>query len=507
VPTSFYDVVVLGTYLEPLVCAALLAREGLRVLVLGQGVPEPSYTLGGVEVESHGLTITGSQSPIVQNTLDELALRQDVRQRLVDRSSVFQLLLPEHRVSVYPEADKWLAELARELPSLGRQAADVTRTLGEVRSELDAVVGRGMVWPPETFLERQQFSLATTTQRYDRQGQGWTSWNQLAMRHPLRTAFEAVLPHVSGLLPAQHSDATRARLHGHILSGVTELTGGWTWFREALFARICSWGSDVRPRDRAETLRHEGRAGHTIRLARTDEEIGCSQVVHGTPIGELSQLLPERAPMTPMFERVGEPRSRAYRSSVHVLVDKRGIPSALEPLALLCTSETNHEKAFLVRSRDIDEQRVLLTATRLIEEHLIDTGSSPLRFVREEALDAIRSVVPFFDEHAIWVDSPHDGLPPRALRDDTELPCSDPWTRGPYTMKAVYEYPTRRALGVCALPTRTPVRGVFLCNEQVAPGLGFEGSFLTATSVAKIIGSEYRKQDWLRRGPWARRSV
>ena len=506
-PTSFYDVVVLGTYLEPLVCAALLAREGLRVLVLGQGVPEPSYTLGGVEVESHGLTITGAQSPIVQNTLDELALRQDVRQRLVDRSSVFQLLLPEHRVSVYPEADKWLAELARELPSLGRQAADVTRTLSEVRSELDAVVGRGMVWPPETFLERQQFSLATTTQRYDRQGQGWTSWNQLAMRHPLRTAFEAVLPHVSGLLPAQHSDATRARLHGHILSGVTELTGGWTWFREALFARIRSWGSDVRPRDRAETLRHEGRAGHTIRLARTDEEIGCSQVVHGTPIGELSQLLPERAPMTPMFERVGEPRSRAYRSSVHVLVDKRGIPDALEPLALLCTSETNHEKAFLVRSRDIDEQRVLLTATRLIEEHLIDTGSSPLRFVREEALDAIRSVVPFFDEHAIWVDSPHDGLPPRALRDDTELPCSDPWTRGPYTMKAVYEYPTRRALGVCALPTRTPVRGVFLCNEQVAPGLGFEGSFLTATSVAKLIGSEYRKQDWLRRGPWARRSV
>ena len=506
-PTSFYDVVVLGTYLEPLLCAALLAREGLRVLVLGQGAPAPFYTLGDVEVESHGLTITGVQSPIVQNTLDELALRQDVRQRLVDRSSVFQLLLPDHRLNVYPDADKWLAELARELPGVGRQAADITRTLSEVGDELDAVVGRELVWPPETFIERQQFSLATTAQRYDRQGQGWTSWNQLAMKHPLRTAFEAALHHVSGLLPSQHSDATRARLHGHILSGVTELTGGWTWFREALFARIRSWGSDVRPRDRAESLHHEGRRGHTVRLARTDEEIGCSHVVQGTPIGELSQLLPERAPMTAMFERVGEPRSRAYRSSVHVLVDRRGIPNALEPLALLCTSATNHEKAFMLRSRDIGEERVLLTADRLIEEHLIDAGSSPLRFVRAEALDAIRSVVPFLDEHAIWIDSPHDGLPPQALRGDTELPCSDPWTRGPYTMGAVYEYPTRRALGVCALPTRTPVRGVFLCNEQVAPGLGFEGSFLTATSVAKIIGSQYRRQDWLRRGPWARRSV
>ncbi len=506
-PTSFYDVIVLGTHLEPLLCAALLAREGLRVLVLGQGAAEPSYTVGGVEVERQALTVTGAQSPIVQNTLDELALRQDVRQRIVDRHNVFQLLLPEHRINVHPEVDKWLAELARELPTVRRQATDITRTLLEVRGELDSVLGRRLTWPPETFLERQSFSVANTGQRYDRQGQGWTSWNQLAMRHPLRMAFEAALPHVSGLLPAQHSDATRARLHSHILSGVAELTGGWTWFQEALFARIRSWGSDVRPKDRADSIRHERRNGHTIRLARTDEEVGCSQLVHGTPISELSQLLPERAPMASMFERVGEPRARAYQSSVHVLVDRRGIPSALEPLALLCTSATTHDNAFLLRSRDVDDDRVLLTASRLIEGHLIDTGSSPLRFVREEALDAIRGVIPFFDDHAIWIDCPHDGLPPRAFRGDTELPCSDPWARGPYTMRAVYEYPTRRALGVCSLPTRTPVRGVFLCNEQVAPGLGFEGSFLTATSVARIIGAQYRKQDWLRRGPWARRSV
>lgn len=506
-PTSFYDVIVLGTYIEPLLCAALLAREGLRVLVLGQGAPEPSYELAGVEVEPEPLTITGAQSPIVQNALGELALQQDLRQRIVDRSDVLQLLLPEHRINVHTEADKWLAELARELPNVRRQAADITRTLGEVRVELDAMIARRLIWPPETFVERQQFSLSTTGQRYDRQGQGWTSWHQLAMRHPLRTAFDAVLPHVSGLLPAQHSDATRARLHGHLLSGVTELTGGWTWFREALFARIRSWGSDVRPRDQADALRHGRRSGHTIRLARTDEEIGCSQVVHGTPISELSRLLPERAPMTAMFERVGEPRSRAYRSAVHILMHKHGVPAGLEPLALLCTSATAHEKAFLVRTRDVDQDQVLITANRLIEEHRIDTASSPLRFVREEALEALRGIIPFFDDHAIWIDSPHDGLPPQAFRGDTELPCSEPWARGPYTMQAVYEYPTRRALGVCALPTRTPVRGVFLCNGQVAPGLGFEGPFLTATSVAKIVGSQYRRQDWLRRGPWARRSV
>jgi phytoene dehydrogenase-like protein len=463
--------------------------------------------LDGVEVEPFGLVLTGVQSPIVQATLEALALKQDMRQQMADRHSVFQLLLPQHRISVHPDADKWLAELSRELPAVRRQAADITRTLGEVRSELDLVVARTLTWPPETFLERQQFSVTTSAQRYDRQGQGWTSWKQLAVRHPLRTGFEAVLPHLSGLLPSQHSDATRARLHAHVLAGVMEPSGGWTWFREALFTRIRSWGGDVRPRDRAACIQHRRGQVHTIRLARTDEEIGCSHIVHGTPIGELSQLLPERAPMASLFERVGEPRPRAYRCSVHLLVDRRGIPEALQPLGLICANTANSESAFLLRSRIVDEERVLVTVTKLLEEHLVDTGSSPLRFVRGQALEALRTVIPFLDDYVIWVDSCHDGLPPQSHRHDTDLLCSDPWMRGPYGMKAIYEYPTRRALGVCALPTRTPVRGVFLCNEQVAPGLGFEGSFLAATSVARIVSALYRKRAWLRRGPWGRRGV
>ncbi|MGD8316665.1 MAG: hypothetical protein PVH21_17810 [Myxococcales bacterium] len=506
-PTSHYDVVILGAHLEPLLCAALLAREGLRVLVLGQGAPEPSYQLDGVDVEPFGLTLTGMHSPIVQSTLEALALKQDVRQRVASRHEVFQLLLPEHRINVYPETEKWLAEIGRELPAFRRQAADITRTLAEIRAELDTVVSRDLIWPPETFLERQQFSLTAAGLRYDRQGHGWSSWKQLATRHPLRTAFEAALPHFSGLLPSQHSDATRARLHGHVLGGVVQLEGGWAWFREALFARIRSWGGDVRARDRAASIRHRARGAHTIRLARTDEEIGCSHIVHGTPIGELSQLLPERASMSSLFEHVGEPRSRAYRCSVHLLLERPGIPESLQRSALLCANASNPESAFLLRCRTVDEQRTLLSATKLIEEHLVDTGSSPLRFVRTEALEAVRTVIPFLDDYLLWVDSPHDGLPPQPCRTDAELVCSDPWARGPYTMKALYEYPTRRALGVCALPTRTPVRGVFLCNEQVAPGLGFEGAFLAATSVAKLVSALYRKRDWLRRGPWGRRGV
>lgn len=476
-------------------------------MVIGQEVSPPSYSIDDVDVEPYGLSLTGAQSPIVQSTLEALALRQDVRQRLSDPHGILQLVLPDGRLNVYSDTDDWSREIARELPRLTHQAQDITRTLLEVRAELDAVVAKRLIWPPETFVERQRFSLITSAQRYDRRGNGWTSWNQLANQHPLRRAFEAALPYVSSLLPSQHSDATRARLHGHLLGGVMEPAGGWRWFQNALFSRIRSWGGDVRPREHADAVRPLARRGHTVVLGRTEEEIGCSQIVHGIPIGGLLRLLPDRAAMTGLFERVGEPRARAYRCSVHVLVDAKVVPEALLSLALLCPNGSDGRSAFWLRTERRSDGTALFSLCGLVDEHLVDTGSSPLRFVREEALAALRAVVPFLDDHTIWIDSPHDGLPPRSLRRNADPKCSEPWLRGPYTMRAVYEYPTRRALGVCALSTRTPVRGVYLCNEQVAPGLGFEGSFLAATSVARIIGAQYRRKDWLRRGPWARRGV
>ena len=137
-----------------LLCAALLAREGLRVLVLGQGTPAPAYTLGDVQLEPNAPVFVGAESPVVQHVLESLALRQDVRQYMQERRDSFQLLLPENRIDVLSDDGAWLAELGREMPGVRRQAADITRTLSEVREELDALLARNLVWPPETFLPR-----------------------------------------------------------------------------------------------------------------------------------------------------------------------------------------------------------------------------------------------------------------------------------------------------------------------------------------------------------------
>ena len=84
------------------------------------------------------------------------------------------------------------------------------------------------------------------------------------------------------------------------------------------------------------------------------------------------------------------------------------------------------------------------------------------------------------------------------------IPPDEPWARGPATMDAIHGYPVRGALGVCAMPTRTPIRRLFLCNEQVVPGLGTEGTFLAAWTVARLITKADRKKEWMRRGLWTK---
>ena len=60
------------------------------------------------------------------------------------------------------------------------------------------------------------------------------------------------------------------------------------------------------------------------------------------------------------------------------------------------------------------------------------------------------------------------------------------------------------ALTVCALPVRTPLRRLLLCNEQVAPGLGCEGELLAASAAAFCVSRTERSRDWMRRRLWTK---
>jgi hypothetical protein len=117
-------------------------------------------------------------------------------------------------------------------------------------------------------------------------------------------------------------------------------------------------------------------------------------------------------------------------------------------------------------------------------------------------MDSVRELLPFLDEHLVLVDSPHDGKPHEG--ELKKLTATQLSRRGPSTMPAVYSYPLLSNLGLCALPIRTPVKRLLLCNSQLVPGLGSEGQLLAACSTARVVTWADRSRSWMRRRLWAK---
>ena len=152
---------------------------------------------------------------------------------------------------------------------------------------------------------------------------------------------------------------------------------------------------------------------------------------------------------------------------------------------------------------DEDDVRTLCIET-LLPRRGAEEVPGYVQSMRERVLDSLRTLAPFLDRHLVFVDSPHDGREPHDIASNRVLPAPEPWLRGPHTMEALFGYPVRGALGICGLPVRTPVRRLLLCNNQIVPGLGAEGAFVTAASVARVVARKDRRKEWMRRGLWTK---
>jgi hypothetical protein len=248
-----------------------------------------------------------------------------------------------------------------------------------------------------------------------------------------------------------------------------------------------------------------------VRIAASGEEIGASWVLVGSSLSTLLRLVPDRTPFEELFERIGEPVVRHYRYTLNLRVAAEGVPAGMSRDVFFVrdperpASEAN---ALHVQVDPPDaEGRQLLCVEALLPRRGIEDIPEYLGTVRERVLASLGELVPFLGHHVELVDSPHDGRDVDDLRGGTRVQAAESWARGPQTMRRVHGFPVSTALGVCALPVRTPIKRLLLCNDQNVPGLGLEGLFLAAWSAARVVSKSDRRKDWMRRGRWGKLEV
>ena len=230
-------------------------------------------------------------------------------------------------------------------------------------------------------------------------------------------------------------------------------------------------------------------------------------MIAGIDVDALIRLMPDRRPFEELFERIGEPQPRYYRYTVNAVLRRAGVPEALQQDLYFTHAETaaTPEDVHHVQRLPLDDEHELLSIGALFPARRVDHQPAYLDAARGRTIATLQPLLPFLHDHLVLLDSPHDGLEPHS---PSGLDVSRGLQRrGPQTMPALYRFPVTSALDMCALPVRSPIRRLLMCNRQVVPALGAEGQLLTACSVARIASQLERRRIWFQRRSWTAMQV
>lgn len=505
--SSYYDVIVLGTNVSALTSAALLGKRGFRVLVLGQQMPAPDYRLGNQRLPRQPFAFTAAQAPLGRRVLSELGLAQSLRRKAQPLDPACQLALPGHRLDLAGTEAAQDVEFEREFPEVKRAILDFLRRMQERSAATDALFERDMTWPPDSLLERRELGRLGARLGLTAESGADRLLSELPEAHPFRTAVRALLAFSAH---TEHAKLTELQL-ARLLTGRTRqphaFEGGLAGLSELLLDKIRAHSGHVLLTERASQIMVRRAAVSGVRLFGSDEELGCATVIAGTDVASVQRLLSDRTPFEQLFERLGEPQPRFYRYTLNAVIAAQGIPEGMlrDVFYVRDTDKPLHSENLLHTELTVHGDKTrLLCVEALLPAAAVEERHDYLEDARERLMQAISELMPFVGEHLLVLDSPHDGRKPWARDPEANLSTDPLERRGPNTMPVVHAYPVSTALGICAMSVKTPLRGLLLCNQQIAPGLGLEGQLLAAASAAHVVGRGDRSREWLRRRLWSK---
>ena len=119
--TATYHLTIIGTRFPQLALGTLLAKRGRRVLIVDTLSAESTIESNGIEgyrFRKRPIPMCGLDSGgFLRMFLDEIGIGRVLVNEIYPMNEVsYQVVLPRHRLNIYPKRDRLLAEIAREFP-------------------------------------------------------------------------------------------------------------------------------------------------------------------------------------------------------------------------------------------------------------------------------------------------------------------------------------------------------------------------------------------------------
>jgi phytoene dehydrogenase-like protein len=484
VDTNFYDVVVCGGETTGLVAGALLARRGLRVLLLGHEGDHAAFEAGGATLSRAPALLPPLDDPPAARVLKELDHAAVVRRRAPAARPALRVVLPGQQIDLSPDAAATERELGRAFGATSAAVGAALGRLGEVGRLVEPLLASAITLPPHGFWERREVGRFESL--LPRAGTDLHA--PLAVEHPFRAVAAAPAALSTGLVPHEIGMVAETRALELARRGAHVLDGGLAGLHDILLGRFETFGGDQRRRlTPVEVVVRRGRAVG-VRVLPRDETIGCHRLIWAGSAGSLQAALGDAAPSG---DRRGVAlRVAGYRHALAALCEPGAVPDGTPPRLIAIGDPSrplteDNAVAVTVGSAGARADRIPVWVECVVPTHAVEAGAGYLRALRGRLLHVLARLLPTLPPRLALCASPYDGLP----AEGRAVPAAEaPSHSGrPLIPPAVYALSVPRAFDVMGLPHETGIKHLTLASRENLPGLGLEGELVSGWGLARLI--------------------
>ncbi len=363
-------------------------------------------------------------APIVRRVLDELGLLHTVRTRLEAPPRAVTVALPDRRFTLEPELPARGRVLAEAFPDEVPALLTLFDRIEGYAAPLDAVLDGGLEWPPEGFGGRRALRRALAGLPTRQLTDAPPPWSDAPALRGLVAALLALVGRVEDATGPMTAGGARALWH--LCHGVAAVQGGEAGLTEVVVAKLGVFGGAAGPRPLAARLEGSRRRVDAV-LTDDGARYGARAVVLADAAEALRPLAPEL---------LGEAPPAVPGSAARIEIGAANRPPGLvDPCAWLPAGQT--------------------TGARV----RVDGGGLDVAWPIARPPD-LEDLVPFAPA----------GLDGAGAR---------PWPAPAADLDP---------LGLARSPLRGPPKNLLRAGDLVLPGLGLEGTFLSAWLAADAAG-------------------
>lgn len=484
-----YDVIVVGGHLGGALSAALLAKRGYRVLLvehdgMGHGYEHAGYLLPYGPFVAPPL----KAMPAFDEALVELGLATTVQRALKPHSPELQLIFPDHRLDLFHEEPKRIAELTREFgPEVAARVNTALKAIAAHHEHSDALFKEHLDLHPTNPISR--FTLKGKLKKFP----GLTKPSPLVGDDPPSRLLAGLLPFLV-YVNDPNEPLAQGRPLSHALMSPNRFAGGREGLREILCRKLVDLGGDLFWRESSdgwvvEELSFEGGKLVGLKLVQSETLYRGHQMIAATDAGALRRLVTDKKKQRALADSLDLVNTKRFLFTVNWVMKADRLPCGMGDLLLMETGEPELGPLLIqvgvarkAGGKTQEDERTV-SAGLFVPASARDLGEEHLKNLAQRISDRLADLMPFTRESLVLESAPY--LDASGVRGSRLLP------------HPLYEFQEEGVLGITGLPVRTPVKNLFLASREVFPGLGLEGEILAGIQAAQAVQETSKKTDLL----------